>query len=134
MKTIIRTEYSGTGSPYTVATTRISTAIEMYNLSAQLADEQETGGCYGDLYEDLREWVSDKYNLYLTLHYDMFVDKDEVIFELTVYLDKRNDFDDNELYSEEIFGYIFKKLKAHFEWDWVCAGSHLDNKVKELIK
>lgn len=134
MRTIIRTDYSKTGSPYTVAATRVSTAVEMHKLTLKLADEQETGGCYGDLLEEMREWGAEN-KVFLNFIYDKFIGKEEVIFELRIYLDKRGDFDEgSELFSEEIFGYIFKKLKAHFEWDWICADADLGFKIKELIK
>ncbi len=131
MKTIISGDYYGS-EKVTKFQSRVSTATEMYNLQNKLQAEQETGGVYSAFVDELMEWAAEK-NISVSLITDMFVGRNEVIFELDVYL-RKHIMDEEEILSTEVLGHVIQKIKSHFEWEWLCADPHLNNKVKELIK
>jgi hypothetical protein len=131
MSTTVSGNYYG-DEQTTMFQTRISTAVDMLNLQRKLADEQETGGCYGDLYEDLREWALSK-ELWVSLFVDLFEGEKDIIFELKVIIMKKDNFKD-KIVSEEILGHIIKELKTHFGWEYLYPDYALDDKVVKLIK
>jgi len=129
MKAIIKTMYQGNTKMVSL-TARLGTAAEMLDLSRKLEDQQETGGCFGDLRDNLSSYLEEK-EMYFDMFTETFLGRNDVIFELLLAIQGNKDAE-LEPYSEEILGYILAKIKSHFEWERICSADYLDSDIEQL--
>jgi len=111
-------------------TQRFTTAFEMYNLMLKLNTEQETGGEFDTLTEKLREEFL-QYEVHIDLSPQFFTGREDVIFELSVYiqLNKDSKLDNKDLLKEFVLGTILKYIKDHFNFYY----RHSDSSI-EVVK
>ena len=103
----------------------------MLDLNRKLEDQQETGGCFGDLRDQLTSYLEGK-EMYFSMSTEMFLGRNDVIFELNLFIQSNDRESELEPYSEEVLGYTLKKLKDHFEWERICLSNYLDSDIEQL--
>ena len=130
MKAVVKTMYQG-DTKVVCLTTRLSTAAEMLHITNKLEDQQETGGVFGDLRDHLTSYLDGK-GMYFSMSTEMFLGRNDVIFELLLAIEQRRGEDEYEPYSEEVLGYTLRKLNDHFEWERICSNNYLDSDILEL--
>jgi hypothetical protein len=100
-----------------VLTERFTNAVDTYNLMLKLNTEQETSGEYDLLLHKLYENVK-PYDLFIDVHPDFFVGREDVIFELSVNITMNTDckLDNKDLVKEHILGSVLKDIQEHFDF------------------
>lgn len=110
-----------------VLTERYTTAVDTYNLMLKLNTEQETSGEFDILLQKLYENVK-KYNLFIEVHPNFFVGREDVILEISVNITMNKDckLDNKDLVKEYILGSILKDIKEHFGFYYRYHNSDID--------
>jgi hypothetical protein len=113
-------------------TTRIDSAIDMYNMMLKLNTEQETSGEFDILRSNLSETCEGK-EFDINIYPEMFPGRADVIFELNVDVNIHNGskLDIKDLDTEHILGTIFKEIRDHFDFYYK---SYPDSVKSEVVK
>jgi len=96
-----------------VFTTRVTTALDMLELTDKLNTEQETEGTFDGFLSRLRETM-EPYKVNYDISTEFFKGHNDVIFELRLYIHKVES--DHKIHSEQIAGTMFNAIAAHFNW------------------
>lgn len=114
-------------------TMRIKDAITMLTYTEKLNTEQETEEPWQELQLDLGK-LHDDVDVYLSTEY--FKGYSDVIFELTVFITKR-EFDAKvELDSEQIAGTVLSTVVEYFDWhrySMEIAKTYHSKDLRELV-
>ncbi len=102
--------------PFTFVTftTRISSAIEMFNVFNLLETQQETEGVWDTFFGDLVD-VMQQRSVGIRYTVDFFKGTNDVIFELKIDIQKYEECKDS-VASEQIMGTIVSAVAKHFGW------------------
>jgi hypothetical protein len=113
-------------------TTRIDSAIDMYNMMLKLNTEQETSGSYDILIANISEICEGK-EFGIDIYPEMFPGRADVIFELccTINIHSGSKLDIQDIDTEQVLGTIFKEIRDHFDFYYK---SYPDSVRSEVVK
>jgi hypothetical protein len=96
-----------------VLTERLTTARDTYDIMLKLNTEQETGGEFDILLDNLKDISKDK-DFEIYVHPDIFTGREDVILELLVTISLGKTIDVKDIDNELVLGSILKEIKEHF--------------------
>jgi hypothetical protein len=114
-----------------VLTERLTTARETYDIMLKLNTEQETGGEFDTLLDNLNVICKDK-DFEIYVHPDLFTGRLDVILELFVTISLGKTTDVKDVDNELVLGSILKEIKQHFNVYYHNRPDYVDSDVIKL--
>jgi len=111
-------------------TTRVRSAVHMLELTQKFRTEQETEGPWQEFHKKLN--YENHYHADVT--YEYFKGVSDVILELTVFIDRHEDYKEHEVNSEQIAGTVLQEVKEYLNLCYVSLAKAFESKViKDLL-